>query len=72
MVCYFCYSKTACSIIAKQLMYLWLNSTESIGVWGIPPEKFEKLNPLHEIKSEGIFNSSLPGLQLQDSTLQND
>jgi len=34
--------------IAKRLMYIWLNSTKSIarGSGGIPPEKFEKLNPL--------------------------
>ena len=33
---------------AKQLMYIWLNSTKSIarGSGGMPPEKFEKLNPL--------------------------
>ena len=33
---------------AKQLMHIWLNSTKSIarGSGGMPPEKFEKLNPL--------------------------
>ena len=50
-------------------MYIWLNSTKPIarGSGGMPPEKFEKLNP----ESEGIFNGLLPGL-LQDSTLQNN
>ena len=34
--------------IAKQLMHIWLNSTKSIarGSGGMPPEKFEKLDPL--------------------------
>ena len=32
--------------IAKQLMYIWLNSTKSKGVWGHAPENFEKLNSL--------------------------
>ena len=32
--------------IAKQLMYIWLNSTESRGFGGMPPGKILKLNPL--------------------------
>ena len=36
--------------IAKQLMYIWLNSTKSIarGSGGMPPENFEKVNPLRQ------------------------
>ena len=26
--------------IVKQLMYIWLNRAESMGSWGMPPEKF--------------------------------
>ena len=56
---------------AKQLMYIWLNSTKSIarGSGGMP-QKNLKIKPA-EIESEGIFNGLLPGL-LQSSTLQNN
>jgi len=53
--------------IAKQLMYIRLNSTESRGSWGMPPVRIKPT----KIESEGIFNGLLPGL-LQDSTLENN
>ena len=56
--------------IVKQLMYIWLNSTEYRGSGGMPPRKILKIKP-SEIESEDIFNGLLPGL-LQDSTLQNN
>ena len=36
----FYYSKTACKL-QKQLMYTWLNNTESRGSEGMPPENFK-------------------------------
>ena len=46
MVCYSYNFKTAYTLQDNSVMYIWLNSTKSRGSGGMPPENFEKLNPL--------------------------